>query len=58
MRRRLLAGLGVLVALLAFSVPASVAAHDFGRVGTVYTITNSASGAMPSSPTPAPPTAA
>ena len=32
MRRRLMAGLGVLIALLAFSVPASVAAHDFARV--------------------------
>jgi 6-phosphogluconolactonase (cycloisomerase 2 family) len=39
-----MAGLGILVALLAFSVPATVAAHDFDRVGTVYTVTNSSTG--------------
>jgi 6-phosphogluconolactonase len=44
MRRRLAAVLGLLAAILALSVPAGVAAHDFGRVGTVYTITNSAGG--------------
>ncbi|MGO9204767.1 MAG: beta-propeller fold lactonase family protein, partial [Candidatus Limnocylindrales bacterium] len=44
MRRRLMAGLGVLIALFAFSVPATVAAHDFARVGTVYTTNNSSAG--------------
>ncbi|MGO9178535.1 MAG: lactonase family protein [Candidatus Limnocylindrales bacterium] len=42
MRRRLMAGLGVLIAVLAFSVPATAAAAGFGGVGTVYTLTNSA----------------
>jgi 6-phosphogluconolactonase len=40
MRRRLAAVLGLLAALLALSVPAGVAAHDFGRDGSVYTMTN------------------
>ena len=44
MRRRLMAGLGLLAALLSFSVPVTVAAHDFDGVGTVYTMTNSAAG--------------
>ncbi len=44
MRRRQIAGLGALVALLAFSVPATVAAHNAAAAGTVYTITNSAGG--------------
>jgi len=39
-----MAGLGALVALLAFSVPATVAAHNAAAAGTVYTITNSAGG--------------
>jgi hypothetical protein len=56
MRRRFAAVLGLLAALLALSVPAGVAAHDFGRAGTVYTMTNAA-GAMRSSPMHAPPTA-
>ena len=44
MRRRLAAVLGLMAALLALSVPAGVAAHDFGRGGTVYTMTNAARG--------------
>ena len=44
MRRRLMAGLGILAALLSFSVPVTVAAHDLDGVGTVYTMTNSAAG--------------
>ena len=44
MRRRLAAVLGLMAALLALSVPAGVAAHDFGRGGTVYTMTNAAGG--------------
>ena len=44
MRRRLMAGIGLLAALLSFSVPATVAAHDFDGVGAVYTMTNSATG--------------
>ncbi len=44
MRRRLMAGLGVLIALFAFSVPATAAAAGFGGAGTVYTLTNSAGG--------------
>jgi 6-phosphogluconolactonase len=44
MRRRFAAVLGLLAALLALSVPAGVAAHDFGRAGTVYTMTNAAGG--------------
>jgi 6-phosphogluconolactonase (cycloisomerase 2 family) len=39
-----MAGLGVLIALLAFSVPATAAAAGFGGAGTVYTLTNSAGG--------------
>ncbi len=39
-----MAGLGALVALLAFSVRATVAAHNAAAAGTVYTITNSAGG--------------
>ena len=44
MHRRLMAGLGLLAALLSFSVPVTVAAHDFDDAGTVYTMTNSAAG--------------
>ena len=44
MRRRLAAVLGLLAALLALSVPAGVAAHDFGRGGSVYTMTNATAG--------------
>ncbi len=44
MRRRLAAVLGLLAALLALSLPAGVAARDFGRGGSVYTMTNAATG--------------
>jgi 6-phosphogluconolactonase len=44
MRHTFMAGLGIVVALLAFSAPASAAAHDFDRDGTVYTISNAAAG--------------
>jgi 6-phosphogluconolactonase (cycloisomerase 2 family) len=44
MRRRLAAALGLLAALLALGLPAGVAAHDFGRGGSVYTMTNAATG--------------
>ncbi len=44
MRHRLIALLGVLVALVAFVTPATTTAHEPDGRGTVYTISNAASG--------------
>ncbi len=44
MRRRLMAVLGILLALFALTVPATTVAHDTSQVASVYTITNAAAG--------------
>jgi 6-phosphogluconolactonase len=44
MRHRMMAGLGIVLALFAFAVPVTAAAHEVDRFGAVYTMTNAASG--------------
>lgn len=44
MRHRLIAPLGVVVALVVFITPATTSAHDLDGRGTIYTISNAAGG--------------